>query len=131
MNLNAAKAEYVYFSGEASKLARQLALAALGVVWIFKAENQGAYSVPHDLIPVAALAVSALAIDFLQYIYGAMFWGYFHRMKERDLGAGSEADFIVPPIVNWPTIGFFWAKIAVTAIAYFFLIGFLAQKLDR
>ena len=52
----------------ASDVARQLAFAAIAVIWLFKKDTpQGQLSIPHDLIFPGFLVLAALAADFLQY----------------------------------------------------------------
>ena len=126
MKLEDACGHYEYFSGEASKLARQLALAALAVVWIFKTDVAGGgYRVPATLKPAALAAVMALMFDVLQYGYGALFWGWYHRSKERQ-HLKPDDEFEPPREVNWPTLTFFWAKLVAIAVAYGFLLAHLA-----
>lgn len=131
MKLQDACDHYTYFSGEASKLTRQFALAAVGVIWLFKAElpNGGGVVIPRQLLLVAAIAVCGLALDFTQYVYGSLFWSWFHRIKERELGRGSTKDFGVQKEANWPTIGCFWLKAMCVAVAYVVLLTYLIPKL--
>src|SRR5438045_900055 len=131
MKLQDACEQYAYFSGEASKLTRQLALAAIAVIWVFRVESPGGAQVPQSFLPVAALAVMALTLDFSQYAYGAALWGWFHRHKERELGRGSEEDFGIEPAANWPTIVCFWLKSACIAAAYAVLLVHLLPTIWR
>ena len=131
MKLANAYEQYQYFSGEASKLSRQLAIAAIGIIWLFKVDSPGGFHVPPKLIPVAGAAVLALTLDFFQYAYGACVWGFLHRQKELSLGPASEKDFPVRREVNWPTIVLFWAKVIVTGIAYVMLLEFLIPLFRR
>src|SRR4051812_49109015 len=102
---------YQDLSAKASDLVRQLGFAALGVVWIFKTDTAGRPAIPRELMVVAALAILALTLDFLQYVTGSLIWGLYRRNLERK-GFSTDREFRAPRIVNWPAIGCFWAKIA-------------------
>src|SRR5690349_12283782 len=104
-----ARAAYQDYSASTSEKVRQLAFAAIGVVWVLKPE--GSLAFPRALLWTAAFAVAALTFDVLQSLYGTVAWGVFHRRKERD-GLGEDADFKAPRQINWPTNWLFGAKIA-------------------
>jgi hypothetical protein len=63
------------FSGKASDATRQLAFAAIAVIWLFKKDApQGQLSIPYDLFVPGILVVAALTADLLQYTVGAGIW---------------------------------------------------------
>ena len=128
MKLADANESYQFYSGKASDISRQLSLAALGIVWIFKVDHAGASTLPHALLLPSLLAVSALTVDLLQYVYGAIVWGWIRRREEK-IHRGPEVDFFVRREVNWPTIGFFFLKIALTATCYAMLMAFMARTM--
>lgn len=132
MKLAGTRESYQYYSGKASDVCRQLSLAALGIIWIFKTDQPGGViRISHPLLWSAGCAVLALAFDLLQYIYGSIAWGLFNRNKELKLGLNEEADFGVPRGINWPTNGFFYLKLASVGACYGFLLHYLYSALFR
>jgi len=126
MKLNDAREFYYFHSGKTSELVRQLALAGIAVIWLFKYEVIGVTKVPADLLLPLMLIVLGLALDLLQYTVATVVWGVFHRMKERS-GVSEDADFTAPPKINWPAIALFWLKVTSIAIAYVLLLLHLAR----
>jgi hypothetical protein len=126
MKLKDARENYYFHSGKTSELVRQLALAGVAVVWIFKYEVLGVPRIPAQLMVPLALIVVGLALDLLQYATATLIWGVFQRGKER-AGIGEDVEFTVPPQLNWPAIAFFWLKVLSIAAAYYFLLQHLAR----
>lgn len=129
MKLRDANQCYQDLSGKLSDLSRQLAFAAIALVWIFKTESNGRFQLPNGLLWVAIFAVAALLSDFLQYAYSSLVWGWIHRSKEKELKHDQEKDFRIRREINWPTIAFYWGKTVSVALAYFCLLRFLIPLL--
>lgn len=128
MNLAGAREQYYSHSGKASDVARQLAFAGLGVIWIFKTSGaDGVARVPAGLVCPAALIAAALGCDCLHYASASLFWGVFQRSMERELqrsrllGRTLPEEFSAPRWINWPAIGFFGAKFLLLIAGYAFL----------
>ena len=83
MTRDKALENYYFYTGKASDIVGQLGLAAIAVVWVFKVDRAGQPTIPRALFIAAGWAILTLAIDALQYLYGAAAWGIFHRIKER------------------------------------------------
>jgi hypothetical protein len=130
MNLKDVKATYDFFSGKASDLTRQLSFAGIAIIWVLRVgDKTGGVPYSHELlIPLWGFVV-ALAMDFLQYVYAAIAWNRFLHWKEDLLGADSDKDFLVPPMINFPTSVFFCAKIVAAMISYAYLIKYIARVL--
>lgn len=128
MNLSDAREKYEYFSGKASEIVRQLGFAGIAIVWIFKVDLRNGPAMPLSLMLAAMLLVLGLTFDLLHYLYGAIAWGVFHRIKERS-EVSEDREFLAPHWINWPTIAFFYAKIATVGGAYIFLILFLSHRI--
>ena len=130
MNVKDARVEYHYFSGKVSEIARQLCLASIALVWIFKTDVGGRQQVPGELLPATLLAVGGLASDFLQYLYGSLAWGYFQRKKELEVRRAEPSidSFHAPRWINWPTLTFFWLKLILTAATYTLLFSYLLRR---
>lgn len=123
-----AKDEY---TGKASEVSRQLAFAAIAVVWIFKTDlPKGGFSVPHELYWPALLAVATLASDLLQYAYASLAWSLFNRRKEIELKHDGEKTFTAPRWINWPTLSFFWLKLVLVIFSYVLLLRYLLRTIS-
>jgi hypothetical protein len=128
MKLEDAREYYARHSTKASDVGRQLALAGLAVVWIFKTDKDGVLAVPHELVLPALLMMVGLAADLLQYLSGATVWGIYNRHKERT-GTSPDVEFTAPRQLNWPIILFFWMKHAAIVAGYVVLLKFLSSRL--
>lgn len=126
MKLKDARDNYYFNSGKTSDLVRQLGLAAIAVVWLFKQDVGGIPKIPSALHLPLALVVLGLALDLLQYAVATAIWGIFNRFKERS-GVTEEKEFNAPPQINWPALCFFWVKVGVIAVAYYLLLKHLAH----
>jgi hypothetical protein len=115
---------YYTFTGKASDINRQLAFAAIAVIWLFKRDVSGVPSVPPPLILPGALVVLALAVDLLQYLLGAIIWYCFYRSKEK-AGIPENRDIDHSPWLERPITALFWVKVACTITAYYFIFLFL------
>jgi hypothetical protein len=121
-----ARAAYEDFSRSTSDKVRELAFAALGVVWIFRPD--GSIQLPRPLLWAATFAVVSLALDLLQSLYGTVAWGVFHRRKEHE-GLSDEVEFKAPHQINWPTNSLFAGKVVALAVSYGFLFRHLVALL--
>ena len=119
---------YDYHSGKVSDLVRQLSFAGIALVWIFKGGTADQPTLNDALLRVAVLLVIALGFDFLQYVTCSIIWGSYARWKEWQ-DTGREEEFEAPPMINWPALGLFWAKVGVLVIAYWKLFWFLHGRL--
>jgi hypothetical protein len=117
-------------SGKAGDISRQLALAALAVVWIFKTNQPtGIISVPQALILPSAMAIASLAFDLLQYVYATIAWAQFNRYMEKKTKLNEEKIFNAPRWINWPTNVFFYLKIVTMIVCYVFLLNYLLRAI--
>jgi hypothetical protein len=126
MKLKDSKEYYSFFTGKVSDIVRQLGLAGIGLVWVFKIDLNGKPVIPPDLITAAKWVVIGLGLDLLQYVYGSFVWGIFYGLKERK-GIGEDTEFSAPRPINWLTILFFWAKIGTIIYAYWYILKYLAN----
>lgn len=79
MRLNEAREFYYFHTGKTSEIVRQLALAGIAVIWIFKV---GQTQIPPELLLPLYLIAATLVLDFFQYFVAATIWGVFSRHKE-------------------------------------------------
>jgi hypothetical protein len=76
---------YETYTAKTSEIVRTLSLSAIGVAWLFSGGLSKASSDPaallaslkdtRELYLATILAISALALDLLQYVTGACLWG--------------------------------------------------------
>jgi len=128
MKLKDARDNYYFYSSKTSDLVRQLGLAGIAVIWIFKYEMQGIPKIPEALLPSLILIILGLAFDFLQYAVATFIWGIFHRRKEIN-GVTEDIDFLAPEQFNWPGIVFFVIKVVAIIVAYVYLLRHLARTI--
>lgn len=155
MKISEARDFYYFYTGKTSEIVRQLALAGIAVVWIFKT---GQTQLPSELILPLNLIIGTLILDLLQYFVAATIWGLYSRYQEKvcegektsnikltqysKLRGGSkkltEAKTNIEPnsfvfqaqrVINWPGIVFFYCKSLSLIGAYWFLFEYLYPKI--
>ena len=128
MKLEDAREAYQALSGKASDIVRQISLAGVGLIWVFKSGTGTPLSLDPPLLKAALFIVLSLFFDFLQYLLGATIWFVYFRHKEKQ-HTKEQAEFEAPPQLNWPTWGLFYLKSAMMLIAYgCYIIPFLASR---
>jgi hypothetical protein len=131
MKLSDTKAAYEALSGKASDIVRQLSLAGVGLIWLFKTETASAAMLDIHLLRAALFIFLALFLDFLQYLFGATIWFVYFRYKEKK-GTTEKNEFEAPASLNWITWALFYLKATFLLIAYVgYIIPFLASKFAR
>ena len=133
MKLEDARGAYESLSGKASDIVRQISLAGVGLIWVFKSAI-GTPSATLSLDPVllrAALFIFlALLFDFLQYLLGTGIWFIYYRYKEKR-GTQECDEFLAPAQLNWPMWALFYLKSAMMLVAYIgYIIPFLVSKIE-
>jgi hypothetical protein len=128
MKLKDALQNYYDFSGKTSDIARQMGLAGVAIIWLFKAGPESSIAkIPADLkIPLILIGVG-LACDLIQYAASTAIWGFYHRHKEKN--TGEDDVFTANPKINAPGIVFFVAKIAAIGVAYGYLIAYVSRTI--
>jgi hypothetical protein len=142
LKLEDTRAEYYFYSGKVSDIARQLGLAGIAIIWIFKAEVSGIKDIPDALIPAGIFLLLGLTADLFQYAAGTVLWHRFNRKKEVELERRLETskidgvkfnpeaeDFTAPSSINDLTIVLFWAKVTLILLAYIILIFYLITQI--
>ena len=129
VNLPEYRATFYFYSGKTSDIARQLAFAGIALIWLFKKEENGQFTVPADLHLPGALIVGVLALDLIQYILGAFVWFLFYRIKERagfsDKKKIDHSNWLEAPI--W--IPFFLKTITIL-YAYWLMLFYLLNAIS-
>lgn len=132
VKLSKAQQSYSDASGTASTIARQIAFAGVGVVWVFNLPaTHAAIVIPQQLKVVVLLLVACLALDLLQYMFASLIWSVFARILELRHAhqAGGDPEMEASPYLNWPSLGCFWGKLVVLFVAYIYLAMFIASRL--
>jgi hypothetical protein len=128
MRLADARQSYYDFSQKASDIVRQLGFAGIALIWLFKTDVDGRWTVPVGLLPAVVCIVTGLAFDLLHYVVAAVIWGAYARRKEKTLGEAEE--FKADSRLNWPSLFFYYGKIAAMVTAYvIFIIPFVVCRL--
>ncbi len=143
MKLADTRENYYAMSGKVSEIVRQLALAGIAVIWIFKRDVNGEVRVSRLLLVAGILIVLSLICDLLQYYVATRIWDEFNLRKEKELESGTpppgttppeeydleEVDFEAPDDINkWPK-RFFWWKFYLTAAGYMVIVIFLVRAI--
>jgi hypothetical protein len=126
MTLREIRNDYYGYTRQTSEIARYLALAGIGVIWIFRVQAGDKIALPRELVLPTALLIIGLALDLLQYVVASLIWGIYGRLKEK-AGIKNDEEFKAPRQLNWPTIFFFWAKLVPVTLAYYFILAFLCR----
>jgi hypothetical protein len=128
MKLDHVREAYEALSARASEIVRQLSLAGVALVWLFRSEKFGSPELPPPLVSAALFFFLALLLDFLQYLSGTMIWHIYFRRKENQ-GAKLESQVSAPVQLSWPTWIIFYAKSLTVVFAYaWYVIPFLAHR---
>jgi hypothetical protein len=129
MRLENLKETYDYFSGKLSDIVRQLGLAGIAIIWIFRGSSVDRPAIPRPLVTVGIFLVLGLTLDLLHYVAATMIWGVYHTKKEIEFGEGKaakEKEFSAPRSINWVALVMFWSKTLSILLAYILLFRFLA-----
>ncbi|MFM0261874.1 hypothetical protein [Paraburkholderia sediminicola] len=121
--------KYYEHSKKASDVSRQLALAGIAVVWLFKTSIAGvaigAYGLPSALFWPTLLMLVSLALDLLQYVWQAALWGTVSRSQEKQHGTDTVEWDGIRPAWNLPANVLFWGKLVSMLVGYGLLLVFL------
>ena len=128
MKLRDIRDAYETLSGKASKIVRQLSLAGVALVWLFRSGQIDAPGLDLPLKRAALLFFLALFLDFLQYLSGTMIWHAYFAYKESQC-VELEAEVTAPAQLNWPPWIIFYVKSLTVVFAYsWYVLPFLIRK---
>lgn len=123
------------YTAKASEIVRQLSLAGVAIIWLFKSSSQESDNSGQPLIdryliiPLISLSI-ALLVDLVQYIIGGQIWINFFRGKEKEYENNiDDPDIKAPDNLRIPIYICYYLKILLLVFSYIFLIIFLANKL--
>lgn len=107
---------------------RTLALAAIGIIWVFRVTNESnhAYSLDPDLITAAFWIFFCLAIDMLHYLYRTAAYEIAKgSIYKKNKSPGEDEEFEVWDHINKPTTCIFYAKLGALLWGYYNILTFL------
>lgn len=113
------------FSKSASDIVRQLALAGIAIVWIFKNDSKTDI-LPTELDKAVFCFIVTLALDFLHYFVMSLILKGFFRYHEQK---GTVGDILFKWYLNAPGYILYISKIIACSIAYYFVLSFLLDKI--
>lgn len=133
MKLNDVREIFYFNTGKVSDIVRQIGLAGLAVIWVFRTQAQGGGQViPKQLFLAGTIILLALSVDLFQYALATFIWDRFNTRKEQELRNKpdpEEEDFEAPEHINlWPD-RLFWTKFVLMVAAYVVLISYLAKHI--
>jgi hypothetical protein len=129
MKLQEYRETFYSFSGKASDIGRQLSLAGVAIIWLFKIEgNFHEQAIPKGLVFPGILIILTLALDMLQYFGATIIWRSFYRAKER-AHIDENEDIQHSPMLELPIFIVFCLKVTLVFLAYFFIFIYLSQTL--
>ena len=132
MKLSEFKTDFYEFSGVASSCSRQIAMAGIALLWLFKyGDTPDTYTLPIELFLPALFLIASLGSDLIQYVLGAVIWGGFHRYHEKRRSSEDDDPSIeAPPYYSYPIYFFFGLKIIFVLSAYFLILSFALSKVS-
>jgi hypothetical protein len=124
------KLTYEEASSKVSDLTRQMALAGIAIIWIFRQPDSSDKIICEGLIPPLIFFVFTLTFDILQYIYKTVAWAIFFRTKEKKAKKKNpDPPMQANPIMNLPTWILFASKVVCLLLGYILIFTYLFDKL--
>lgn len=130
MNLDTARQNYYFHTGKTSDITRQLAFAAIALIWLFSEKTGNEVIVAPDLLLSLKLAIVSLVLDLFQHASSSLVWGVLQRSYEKN-GVKEDQTFNAPEFTNWPAICYFWLKFAFLVSSYFFVFAHLSTVIKN
>lgn len=123
--------EFYVFTGKASDVNRQLALAGIAVIWIFKNPENSKILLSDILIEPLKYLIISLGIDLIQYVLGSIIWGIYFEIKEYQVNHKNlvNDNIKAPTILSLSITTLFFLKVAAMIYAYLLLLTFIKTKL--
>ncbi len=129
MQLKEYKNDSYEFTEKTSNIARQLSLAGIAIIWIFKITKFDKPLIPEELIMPLSLFISSLFFDFIQYLVSSLIWFFFFTFHEYKNGGNTEADIKSSEWLSLPGWVFFILKIIFLIYGYILLFNYLLFKI--
>lgn len=124
-------------TAKASEISRQLTLAGIAIIWIFKKTDGNKEILDKFLLwPLIFLSLSIIA-DLLQYFIAGEIWRKFYRVKEHRLNeeiknnpqANRDPEITHDKEIIKPIEVFYWVKLSLLIVAYLLITIFLIRNI--
>lgn len=131
MGLSDFPAQMRFYSIQASANVRNLVLAGIAIIWIFKRPEAGKPIIPGLLNTELFGLGLALALDFLQYVWGSVSWRVYYwnqcriAKKRQATQPDYGRDISASGFVSIPIDILFYGKIVVMAFAYYGILKYV------
>ncbi len=129
MKLEGYRKDYYNYSSKTSDVVRNLGFAGIAIIWIFKTDVEGKYSIPAEFLPAGTTIIFSLFLDLLHCVIGTAIWGIFQWRKDQDPNVTEDEDIEAPKHINLPANILFWGKIITMLIGYLLLLCILGKML--
>lgn len=120
--------DYQRYTTKLSDVNRNIALAGIALIWIFRKNDGDNITITNDLVLPSILLIAGLGFDMLQYIYQSIAWAIFHRLKEIN-STDANADISAPVEMNYVSWTCFGLKVLSVIFAYALILKFLVKHL--
>ncbi len=123
------------YTSNASTVNRSLALGGIAIIWIFKRPDPNQPIIKGLLDGPLLLLATSLALDLLQYFFGAVAWKIFYERKywiwkkKKNFESSFVNDITAPNYISGPIYALWFFKILFMIIAYYYLIVYLIHEL--
>jgi hypothetical protein len=107
-----------YYTQKAGDLSRQLGLAGIAVIWLFKVSSGSVAVISQQFSLPFALIISSLGLDLLQYFAGIVLWGGLW-LKDQQNATRSIGGFKLQVVLM---IVIAALKVAIMLLAYLILL---------
>lgn len=126
--LKEVKEDFYAFSGATSSIYRQLALAGIAIIWLFKKEKGGQILLTPDLLNILKLIVVSLVFDFCHGVFPTVVYGIMN-IKFRKMGKDDEDDVNYSQAWTIPEWVFFVLKIIFLVWSFVNLWIYLSNQI--
>lgn len=116
------------YTAKASEITRQLSLAGIGIIWLFKSSGPGPILDSFLILPLIFLSC-ALLLDLMHYVVGGWTWITYFQEQEKIITDELDPNIPAPKSKSRPLYILYYSKIIFMLFAYFFIVGFLIDKL--
>jgi hypothetical protein len=118
------------YTSKASEINRQLSLAGVAIIWLFKNPETSPKILDTFLVyPLLFLSISLLS-DLIQYVIGGYTWINFFRDEEKKVTlTDQDPEIKASKSKSIPIYFFYYLKIVLMLLAYIFLVVYLIGKI--
>ncbi|GEO08710.1 hypothetical protein [Segetibacter aerophilus] len=126
------------YTGKASEISRQITLAGIGIVWLFKKTIGGSDVLDKRLIPALIFLGASALFDLLQYLIAGELWTSYYLKKRGEVierlktKPETEQDPDTPaPMGTSRTIQVFYRlKMFCMVVAYLLIIIYMVKNVS-